>query len=293
MPLRYACNIVWYSIEKRLILGRFFCLICVSFGLKHLSVRLRIRSIFVLNQFEMKVTLALLIICLSVVLSNAQEIKKPLQASANLQITNNGVSLFPNLSLGKPAAILNVSVAKRNFSFEPEFRWALNGKPWAYIFWLRYRYNAEKFSLRVGTHPAYIFGQQKVVINGKEENRFIATRYAAAEISPSLNLTEKFKLSIHYLRGTRLDKYGVKTSNFFAIQPSFANLSVGKEYYFNFFPQIFYLQLDDKSGTYLSETLSFNKSGFPVYLSNMMTYKIKSTVAGDNFVWSLGLNVKF
>ncbi|MCR9065384.1 MAG: hypothetical protein NXI00_15530 [Cytophagales bacterium] len=240
----------------------------------------------------MKETLALIIICLSVLLSNAQEIKNPLKASANLQITNNGVSLFPNLSLGKPAAIINATIAKKNFSFEPEFRWALNGKPWSYIFWLRYRYNTEKFSFRVGAHPAYIFGEQSVIIDGKEENRFVTTRYAAAEISPSLNISEKFKLSVHYLRGTRLDNYGVKTSNFLSLQPSFTNLSVGKEYYINFFPQFFYLQLDNKNGTYLSETITFNKTDFPVYLSNMMTYKIKSTVAGDNFVWSLGLNVK-
>jgi hypothetical protein len=219
--------------------------------------------------------------------------KEPLKASANVQLTNNGVSLFPNLSLGKPAAIINVSLAKKRISFEPELRWGLNGKPWSYFFWMRYRYNSDKFSLRLGAHPSYVFGEQTVEINNQEVSRFITTRYAAGEISPGYRFSPKVNVNFHYLHAIGLDDYGVKSSNFYALQPQFTGLGVGKDYYFNFFPQIFYLELGDNAGSYVSETLTFNKKDFPIYLSHMMTYKLKSDIAGDDFVWSLGLNVKF
>lgn len=216
----------------------------------------------------------------------------PLHATANIQLTNNGVSLFPNLSLGKPATIINLTLAKNKFSFEPELRWGLNGKPWSYIFWVRYRYAVNKLSLRAGVHPSYVFGQQEVQINNKTDKRFIATRYAAGEIAPTYKFGSQFQLGVHYLHAIGLDNYGVQESNFYSFQPRFVNLGVGKNLYFDFFPQLFYLQLDDKAGTYVSETLNFSKKNFPVYLSNVMTYKLKSTIAGDAFVWSLGLNIK-
>jgi hypothetical protein len=76
------------------------------------------------------------------------KVKEPLKASGNLNISNNGLSLFPNFSLGRPAAIVNMSVGARGFSFEPELRWGLDGKPWSYIYWLRYRTKStNKFTL--------------------------------------------------------------------------------------------------------------------------------------------------
>ena len=37
-------------------------------------------------------------------------------------VTNNGISLIPTFSLGKPAVIFDIYMAKRKLSFEPEFR---------------------------------------------------------------------------------------------------------------------------------------------------------------------------
>ena len=48
-------------------------------------------------------------------------------------VTNNGISFIPNFSLGKPAAIFDLSIGRR-LSFEPQFRFALEGKPWSFLF---------------------------------------------------------------------------------------------------------------------------------------------------------------
>lgn len=54
-------------------------------------------------------------------------------------ITNKGISIVPNLTLGKPAVIFDLSVGKRKLSFEPSLRFALEGKPWSFLFWWRYK----------------------------------------------------------------------------------------------------------------------------------------------------------
>ncbi len=223
----------------------------------------------------------------------AQKTHEPLKATANLQLTNNGVSLFPNLSLGKPAAIVNIYASKKNVSFEPEFRWALNGKPWAYIFWLRYRLQHKKFTFRTGIHPAYNFAEDVVSFKNQLVNRFITTRYLAGELSPGFRFSEKFHLGIHYLHAGALDNYGARASDFVSVQPSFSNLNLAKKFYLNFNPQVFYLKIEESPGVYVSESTTLNIIDFPVYLSNMMTYKIKSEIPGDDFVWSMGVNFKF
>lgn len=225
--------------------------------------------------------------------SDSLIIAEPLHASANLNISNNGLSLFPNFSLGRPAVIINLSLQKKGFAFEPELRWGLDGKPWSYIYWFRYRYRpSKKLELRAGVHPAYIFSENEVMINGKPEMRYISQRYAAAEIAPTYKFSDKFSLGVHYVSGRGLDPYAIRSSHFFSVQPSFSNIKLNKDIFIGFNPQVFFLQLADDKGFYFSEYLSINKRNFPVYLSSVFTYKIKSDVAGDKVVWNVGINYK-
>lgn len=221
----------------------------------------------------------------------AQETKEPLKASFNLNVNNNGISLFPNFSLGKPAAVVNASVGKYNLYFEPEMRWGLNAKPWSYIYWLRYKHNnSEHFGLNLGAQLSYVFNEKEVGINSLLENRYLATRYSAFEFAPTYYKSKKFALGVYYLYAFGLDSEGVQISHFISLQPKFPNIRLSEAYFLKFYPQLFYLALDDKNGTYISESLSLNKKGLPVSLTSLVTYKLKSTIAGDNIVWNVGLN---
>src|SRR4051812_24834633 len=48
---------------------------------------------------------------------------------AAVNVTNNGIAFVPAFSLGKPAVVFDVSAGRR-LSFDPQFRFALDGKPW-------------------------------------------------------------------------------------------------------------------------------------------------------------------
>ncbi|MBP6794690.1 MAG: hypothetical protein KA143_06540, partial [Saprospiraceae bacterium] len=214
--------------------------------------------------------------------------------SGMVTITNNGVSLFPNLTLGKPAAIINVSVGKNTIFFEPELRWGINGKPWSYIYWLRYRPKkiSNQFGFHLGVHPSYVIRENEVTINGMLVNRYITQRYFAGEIVPVWSPSSKFSIGLHVLQAAGLDENAVQRSLFVALQPRFQHIGLSKNYFLSYFPQFFYLELDDKNGSYFSHTLNLNKSNFPFAISSVFTYKFKSTIPGDDIVWNIGLNLK-
>src|SRR5512145_956480 len=89
---------------------------------------------------------------------NADTTERNTHVAGAVTITNNGISLLPALTLGKPAGILDVAIWRGGLSFEPQFRVALEGKPWSFIFWLRYRSpSSKKLHLVVGAHPAVVF----------------------------------------------------------------------------------------------------------------------------------------
>lgn len=62
----------------------------------------------------------------------ADETKPVYHFNGNVSVTNNGFSLIPSFSLGKPATIATLSVGGERFSLDPQFRFDLEGlKPWS------------------------------------------------------------------------------------------------------------------------------------------------------------------
>ncbi len=79
-------------------------------------------------------------------------------AATTATITNNGISLIPTFSLGKPATILTMSLGKGRFSFDPELRYSLEAKPWSLMLWARYKVlKINRLLLTLGGHPALVF----------------------------------------------------------------------------------------------------------------------------------------
>lgn len=67
--------------------------------------------------------------------------------SGVITATNNGISIIPSFSLGKPALMFELSMGTEKFHSDPQFRFAMEGKPWAFVFWWRYQmYKSEKDS---------------------------------------------------------------------------------------------------------------------------------------------------
>ena len=232
---------------------------------------------------------SLIISTLSAFAQNNDSIQTPTFLRGQITATNNGVSLIPTFSLGKPAVLFDLNIGKGRLSFDPMIRFGLNGKPWTFIFWWRYKLiQSKKFNLGLGAHPSFVFRDVSVIENGLTKNFLTAQRYFAWEAAPTYVLSKNASLGLYYLGSRGLTKDIVQNTTFLAIR-SVISLNVGNNISLGIIPQAYYLKMDDLDGTYLNATLNIYKRNFPISLSLIASKAIKTEIKGKDFLWSVGV----
>lgn len=202
--------------------------------------------------------------------------------------TNNGISLIPNFSFNKPAAMFDLSVGKGRLSFDPMLRFGINGKPWAFIFWWRYKLiQQRKFTLGIGAHPSVVFRDITVNDNGTSRNYLSAQRYFAWEVSPVFIINKNFNAGVYYLGSRGLTKDLTQYTTFIAVRTN-VNINLN-QFMAGLSPQLYYLKMDAKDGIYTNLTLNFYKKKFPLSLNAVISSSIKTKISGKPFLWSTGL----
>lgn len=204
--------------------------------------------------------------------------------------TNNGVSIIPSFTLGRPALLFDLSLSGERFSFDPMLRFGMDGKPWAFVFWGRYKAIKDKrFSLTVGGHPSFIFQERKVNVNGKEETMLVSQRFLAMEVAPMYKISSRLSMGLYYLQGHGLNPIPPNNTNFLALNTVISDLPLGGGFNMRVNPQLFYLKVDDNSGTYVTSNFTVSKPGFPIGFQGLVNQKIKSSIPGDDLIWNVGL----
>ncbi len=219
--------------------------------------------------------------------------------NGSVSLTNNGISFIPSFSLGKPATMVNLYIGKDNgkLSFEPEFRYALSGKPWAVIFIWRYKLvRSNKFNLTVGTHLPYLVFRSTTVIDsaGNKSDNIQAQRYfPVLETYPSYNLSKNTTIGIYYMYGIGLETNIPKHSQFISFRSNFASIKLSKAFYLKGMAQAYYLKLDKRDGFYTALNVTLAKSDFPISISSLVNKKLDSDIPGKNFDWNVSVNYSF
>ena len=230
----------------------------------------------------------------SVLAQNAVKQDKVKFFTGSATVTTKGLSTFPNLTLGKPAAIFDLSMGTKKFRFEPIFRFALEGKPWGFIFWCRYELlNTEKFQFKIGAHPAFSFKSITVSQDGATKEILRAQQYFAGELAPVFKVSKNFTLGPYYIYARGLEKDIVRNSNFISFRVNISNISLIDKYFMRFMAQAYYLQLDNIDGTYVNSTLALNRRKFPFSLSSSVNKTIQSKIPGKGFLWNINLTYSF
>lgn len=211
--------------------------------------------------------------------------------SGAITVTNNGISLLPTFSLGKPAAIFDFSIKSKRWSFDPQLRFSLEGKPWSFIFWGRYKVvNNSNFKLSVGAHPAFAFKEETVLnLNGESKTVLNALRYTATEIAPNWNLNKNLSVGAYYLYSHGWDVGTTNNTHFVTVNSTISNVKLLPETFLKLQPQFYYLQMNTKAGYYFSSTFTLTKTKSPFAISSIMNKIIKSDIPGDDFVWNVSL----
>jgi len=226
--------------------------------------------------------------------TTADSTKKEMQFATTTLITNNGISVIPIFSLGKPAAIINFTVG-RKFTFEPEFRVSLEGKPWSFIYWFRYKLaKTPKFSLNIGAHPSIIFRTIPVTINGNNEQILRAQRFVAAEMSQNYRFNNHVNLGFYYLVGAGSVENKTKPTNLLVLRSGYNNINLGKEFVAGINSQLIYLFTNGEEGSYVNATLTLAHKRSPVSLSYFYNQPINTSITGGkNPLWNIGATYAF
>lgn len=215
--------------------------------------------------------------------------------SGAVSVTNNGISIVPSFSLGKPAVIFNLAMAKNRFSFDPDIRFSLAGKPWSFLFWGRYKLvNNDRFQMHAGTHLGLNFKSTLLPINGDTSNLTVTRRYLAGELYPRFLLAQNISIGIYYLYSHGLDAGTIGNTHFITLNTNFSNIPLSKQLFIRFNPQFYYLRLDEEDGFYFTSTLTVARKNFPLSVSAIVNQVIRSNITGSkNFVWNVSLVYAF
>jgi hypothetical protein len=204
--------------------------------------------------------------------------------------TQNGVSLIPNFSLNKPAVMFDLSLGKGRLSFDPMIRFGMNGKPWAFILWWRYKLVQQKrFNLGIGAHPSFVFRDEAVIDNQGVLRNYLATnRFFAWEVSPSYIINKHVNVGFYYLGATDVMPE-VSTKTIFLAVRSGLNIGLSDQFRLGLIPQLYYLKMNENDGYYTNATLNLYKTKFPISFNAVVSQAINTKLPGKEFLWSVGL----
>ncbi len=215
--------------------------------------------------------------------------------SGQFVLTNNGISPIPTFSLGEPAFSINLRMARRRFSFEPEFNFEfLQGMPWAFA--MPFRYHAvktETFNLRLGVEPSVNFQSLEALADGQIRRVIESRRYFGFQAAPTFTVNRNWFVSFFYLRGFGFDD-GPKRAHFLSFSTSVNRLRVSRYFYLTFRPQIFHLRVDEDEGYYSSMYVELNFGDSPFSLSSTLNKSLGTEIAPEqDFIWNVALIYTF
>jgi hypothetical protein len=219
--------------------------------------------------------------------------KKITHFSGSVSVTNNGLSLVPTFSLGEPAALVNLSIGGKKFSFEPDMRFALEGKPWSFRFWARYKLlKTEKFAITLGSHPALNFKTITSAVDARET--IVVRRFLAGELSPNYFFTKNISIGVYYVYAYGFDQGTPKNNHFVTLNSNFSNIKLPFNFLISVIPQFYYLKQDEQDGYYFTSEFHLAKKNFPLSLSSIINTPIESNIiGGQEFVWNISLIYSF
>ncbi len=219
----------------------------------------------------------------------------PFRFAGGVSVTNKGISTVPNLTLGKPAAIFDMSVGRGKLSFEPQLRFALEGKPWSFLFWWRYKLlKTDRFQINLGAHPALAFRRKMITIDDHTQEDMVVRRYLAAELAPTYLITKNTSIGLYWLYSRGIEKDITKNTNLISVRGSLSNLRISEEFYLRINPQVYYLVMDGIDGVYFNSTITIAKRDFPVTVSSLINQPIKTNIEiGNEFLWNVSINYTF
>jgi len=240
-------------------------------------------------------TWAILLLTTMALAQEVNSVPEPIQLHGALSVTNNGFSFVPTFTLGKPAAILDLSVSHKRLSFDPQLRFSLEGKPWSIVFMWRYKLiRQDKFQLQAGSHlPALAFSSESYEENGIVNERIRVQRFLPFDLAANYKVSQHLDLGMYYLLAFGPKETTTKLSNFITFRVNWHDIPLGNRLRLKINPQVYYLRLDDLDGFFTAGNLVLSLKDFPFSIGTTMNQAIKTNIDVKHYDWNVSVIYSF
>ncbi len=215
--------------------------------------------------------------------------------TAAVTIQSKGISTIPNLTLGKPAAVFDLKLG-RKLAFEPQFRFSLEGKPWAMVFWWRY-YGSIGNKFKVTLHTNYSLAYKSLTYytsSGTPQEIIRTTRYLVAAVQPNYQVNKYIGVGMYLFYNHGLESFITQNTLMLSFRPAFSNIPITKNVVARLNPEIYYLKMDDNNGVFFNTRFLISKKNCPLSVSGLINKPLQSSIPSDyDFLWNVGLTYTF
>ena len=164
------------------------------------------------------------------------------------------------------------------------------------VFWWRY-YGSVSDKLKVTLHANHSLSFKSInsfTATGTSQEIIRTTRYLAAAIAPDYQINKYLGAGMYLFYTRGIEKFITRNTWMVSFRPRISNIPVTKNIVARFGPEIYYLKMDDKDGTYLNTTFLISKKNFPISISALINKPLKSNILSDyDFLWNAGLIYSF
>lgn len=244
----------------------------------------------VLSSKDLKKQFFLLSLFIFTVICSAEpgdSLKTKLKAAATFSLNSNGISSIPAFSLGKPAVMASVSLAKNRFSYDPTLAYGLDFRGWFIDSWLHYRIiDRPHFEFRPGFNFSTFFSDYK----NQDETIRQAQRYFTIEFTGIYKFSSNSSLTIGYWNDRGQDK-GTLLGHFFNLVGERSDIKLGKSVLLTLDLQIFYIDYEgDNDGLFLSPKITASMRNRPFMIFFQPIQALESNISPfPGFRWNVGV----
>jgi hypothetical protein len=239
----------------------------------------------------MKITFCLIFLSIFAVTystESADSTKSKLKANCTFSLNSNGIASIPSFSLGKPAIMASLSLAKGRFSYEPVLAYGFNLKPWVIDNWFHYKIiDRPSFELRTGVDISSFFSEYKLpdatILQGQ--------RYYTFELTGVYKPSAKSFVSVAYWNDRGQDEGTIK-GHFISLMGERSEINIGKNVLLSANIHLFNVSYyGDNDGLFVSPKISATMRNVPFVIFFHVIQAITSNISPfPGFRWNLGLS---
>ena len=224
-------------------------------------------------------------------IEHADSLKTKLEAGAVISLNSNGMASIPAFSLGKPAIIASLSLAKNRFSYTPTLAYGLDLKLWYIDNWLNYKLiRKPAFELTAGFNVS-TFGSKYNLPDG---SILEAQRYFAYALTGVYKFSAKNSLTIAYWNDNGQEK-GSLRGHFINFVGERNDMNIGKNVQLTAALQVFYINYTgNNDGLFLAPKISSSVRNIPFSIFLQITQALSSNISPfPGFRWNIGIAYTF